>query len=105
VKKKLIIGLLTVVACFTLGSTSFAASTTTPTSNNNSTESVQAVPYASKYVTVQQILPKSQYPTLGDIPTTLNYAENEYFGVLQLLSMDRQTGYTWTVTYGGFISN
>ncbi|OMF65847.1 hypothetical protein MKY66_17810 [Paenibacillus sp. FSL R5-0766] len=102
-KKKLMIGLLTAIACMTVGSTSFAASAITP--NNNSLERVHAAPFASKYVKVQQILPKYQYPTLGDIPTTLNYAENDLFGVLQLSSVDGQTGYTWTVTYGGYISN
>ncbi|APO43039.1 hypothetical protein [Paenibacillus xylanexedens] len=102
-KKKIMIGLLTAVACMTIGSTSFATSVTIP--NNNAVESVHAAPFATKYVKIQQILPKSLYPTLGDIPTTLNYAENDMYGVLQLLSMDRQTGYTWTVTYGGYISN
>ncbi|UPK47684.1 hypothetical protein [Paenibacillus pabuli] len=86
-----------------VGSTSFAASATTL--NNNSVESVHISLSSSKYVEIQQILSKSQYPTLGEIPTTLNYAENDFFGVLQLLSVDGQTGYTWTVTYGGYISN
>lgn len=47
-KKKLMIGLLTVVTCFTLGSTSFAASDMTKTSNNTTTENVKVAPYASK---------------------------------------------------------
>ncbi|AUO05304.1 MULTISPECIES: hypothetical protein [Paenibacillus] len=102
-KKKLLVGLLTVVACFTLGSTSFAASTETANPNNVSTASV-VTPSATKYITWQIVLPKSQFPTLGDIPTTTSYNVDPYRGTLTLSSVDGQTGYTWTVTYAGWVT-
>ncbi|WP_257126826.1 hypothetical protein [Paenibacillus polymyxa] len=102
-KKKLLVGLLTVVACFTLGSTSFAATAVTSNSSNVSTESAVA-PAATKYITWQIVLPKSQFPTLGDIPTTASYNVDPYRGTLTLSSVDGQTGYTWTVTYAGWVT-
>lgn len=102
-KKKLMVGLLTVVACFTLGSTSFAASVPS-TSTSSLPESTQVVPYAQKYITWQTILPKSQFPTLGDIPMTASYNVDPYRGILTLKSVDGQTGYTWTVTYEGYVT-
>ncbi|KJD46698.1 hypothetical protein [Paenibacillus terrae] len=49
-KKKLMIGLLTVVACFTLGSTSFAASASTPSPNTAPAETSNVITPADQYV-------------------------------------------------------
>ncbi|MDT0122708.1 hypothetical protein Q9R46_08650 [Paenibacillus sp. RRE4] len=101
--KKIWIGLLSVVACFTISSTSFASPAATNLPSSNAVSEVVS-PMAQKYITWQIILPKSQFPTLGDIPMTASYNIDPYRGTLTLLSVDGQTGYTWTVTYGGYVT-
>ncbi|MEE4561459.1 hypothetical protein [Paenibacillus polymyxa] len=103
-KKKLLVGLLTVVACFTLGSTSFAASATTQTSNTNSSKISSITPFETKYVTHQEVLPKSSFPDLASLPMYYGYNQDGWTGTIPLRSVDGQTGYTWTVTYAGYVN-
>ncbi|RPE03314.1 hypothetical protein [Paenibacillus polymyxa] len=49
-KKKIMIGLLTVVACFTLGSTSFAASTTIPNPSTDPSGTSNVITPTDSYV-------------------------------------------------------
>ncbi|WP_151737582.1 hypothetical protein [Paenibacillus tengchongensis] len=101
-KKKIMLGILTVAACFTLGSTSFAAPSPTVSSVE---QNAVVTPAATKYITYQTILPKSLFPTLNDIPTINSYYVDGYSGQLTLISIDAITAYTWTVTYGGWVTN
>ncbi|MEK4368058.1 hypothetical protein [Paenibacillus sp. FSL R5-0473] len=103
-KKKLMIGLLTVVTCFTLGSTSFAASDMTKTSNNTTTENVKVAPYASKDIYRGIIYKKSDYPDGNDIPNKIYYSEGALSGWITLVEIKSLTGVTWIAYYQGTIS-
>lgn len=104
-KKKIMVGLLTAVTCFTLGSTSFAASATIPTSSNSQTAITKVAATDTKYVTSQAILPKSSFPTFADIPQTMFYNVDAYQGTLTLRTIDYETAWGWTVTYHGYVTH
>ncbi|MNW58716.1 hypothetical protein MF628_000797 [Paenibacillus polymyxa] len=63
-KKKIMVGLLTVVACFTLGSTSFAASTTVPSPSTDPSGTSNVITPTDDIV----------------VPIDLNVGEKRYLG-------------------------
>ncbi|KAA2301945.1 hypothetical protein [Paenibacillus xylanexedens] len=109
-KKKIITGLLTVVACFTLGSTSFAASPVIATSNTVATETTSAVAPTSSSKWVEQSVSynKLHYPNSSDVPSNFYYDDAPYYGYISLISLVTRTTETdqwWIAKYQGFIYN
>ncbi|MET3828671.1 hypothetical protein ABIC86_000131 [Paenibacillus sp. DS2363] len=103
-KKKLMIGLLTVVTCFTLGSTSFAASDMTKTSNNTTTENVKVAPYASKDIYRGIFYSKQDHPDGNDIPNKIYYSEGFLSGWLTLVEVRSASFNSWIAYYEGTIN-
>lgn len=104
-KKKLLVGLLTVVACFTLGSTSFAASVSP---SETSIESTSVKPantiLAEQYVTYNAL----HYPTAADVPQEYYYEDGSYAGWIPLVTLTygaSENTHYWVAQYKGWITN
>ncbi|MBB6020752.1 hypothetical protein HNR77_001814 [Paenibacillus sp. JGP012] len=109
-RKKFITGLLAVVTCFTISSTSFASSPVITNMGNTTTETSNIVsPHSSsKWVEQYVTYNKLHYPNSSDVPSTYYYDDAPYYGYITLISLVTRTTETdqwWIAKYQGFIYN
>jgi hypothetical protein len=103
VRKKILMGLMTVAACFTLGSTSFAANSGSPVTETSNAITPSA---SSKWVEQYVSYNKLHYPNSSDVPSNIYYDDAPYYGYISLISLTSRTTETdqwWIAKYQGFI--